>query len=244
MIVAMLHNLIFYIISLLGTLFLVIPLLSLTYLPAWVPGVKPIFYGALWGINKLMLVALLVPIEYKGLEHVPAINQKAIFVANHQSTLDLFLIGDVVQHRPQTWLSWNKWWNYPVLGQVVNYSCIPVYFGDKPLGSSAVRSSVDRINAGHSIVLFPESQRFYDGAIHEFKTGFAAMAKLTNLPVVPIYIDGVSDLLPPKSRMLQWNKLALNVGKPFTMDQNETVKEFKDRVREWFLEQNRAKKKA
>lgn len=243
MIVTTLHNFIFYTVSLLGTIFLVIPILSLTYLPAWVPGVKTVFYGGLSAVNKLVLMALLVPIEYKGLEHVPHINQKAIFVANHQSTLDLFLINDVVKHRPQTWLSWNKWCNYPVLGHLVNYSCIPVYFGDKPLGSSAVKASVDSINDGHSIVLFPESQCFYDGQIHEFRTGFAAMAKLTNLPVVPIYIDGVSKVLPPKSRMLQWNKLSLNVGKPFTMDQDETIGEFKDRVRDWFLEQN-AKKKA
>ena len=244
MIVTFLHNLIFYVSSLLVVVFVIIPALSLTSLPASVPGVTSLFYGAISSANKLFLMALLVPIEYKGLDHIPAIDQKAIFISNHQSTLDLFLVKDVVQHRPQTWLSWSKWWKYPVLGSLTRYSCVPVYFGDKPPGSSAVRESVERINAGHSIVLFPESKRFCDGQIHEFKTGFAAMAKLTGVPVVPMFIDGVSDVLPPRSRVLQWNKLALTVGKTFTMHQSETVPEFRDRVREWFLEQNGTKEKA
>lgn len=244
MLFTLIHNLIFYILGLFGVVFLVVPTLSLTYLPTSFPGIASMYYKSLASINKLLLMVLLVPIEYKGLDQVPSNNQKAIFVANHQSTLDLFLVGNVVKDRSQTWLAWNKWWNYPVLGRLTNYSCIPVYFGDKPKGVSAVREAVNKINAGHSVVLFPEGQRFYDGEIHEFKTGFAAMAKLTNLPVIPIYIDGISKVMPPKSRILRWSKIALNVGKPFIINKDETVAEFKERVHEWFLEQNGKKKKA
>lgn len=244
-----LHNAIFYSLNFLIVLLGAGPIILLSYIPAWVPGAKALYYCGISSACKLMLACMLVPVEYKGIEHVPSRTQQAIFIANHQSALDLFLLNKVIGGRPQSWLAWNRWWKYPVLGNIAKHSCVPVYFDtaplfeDKPVGFSAVRLAEEKLHNGLSMVLFPEGERFADGTIHEFKTGFAAMAKLSGKPVVPIFINGVFDVLPPHTRTLRWNKMTVTVGKPFAIAENETVLEFKNRVRSWFLEQN-AKKKA
>lgn len=239
---ALCHNIVFYVIGLSAVLIVSLPMLFLTYLPFSLSAIKTTYFSLGWLGSKLFLMAMLIPIHYKGLENIPATNQKAIFIANHQSTFDIFLMNKIIGRRPQVWLGWNRWWKYPVLGQIAAHSGIPVYFGDKPLGTSAVKSAVDRIKNGHSIVLFPEGQRFYDGKIHHFFTGFAAMAKLTGLPVVPVFIKGAGSVFPPKARLLQWGTITADVGQAFIFNKNETVPEFRDRVREWFRLQNELSK--
>ena len=221
-----------------------IPVIFLTYLPLNWLWARTAYCCLTGWASKLLLLAMLVPINYKGMEHIPATTQQVIFVANHESSIDIFLMNGLVGCRPQAWLAWHVFAKYPVLDHLMAYSCIPVYFDEKTPATSAVRSAVERVHAGYSIVMFPEGGRYPDRLIHDFYTGFAAIAKLTNLPVIPIYIDGVSTVFPRGSRLIKSGEISVDVGEPFTINKDETVAQFKDRVHEWFVEQNEIKRKA
>ncbi|MBR5025871.1 MAG: 1-acyl-sn-glycerol-3-phosphate acyltransferase, partial [Victivallales bacterium] len=52
------------------------------------------------------------------------------------------------------------------------------------------------LKSGKSVAIFPEGTRSMDGSMGEFHLTFAQMAVNTQVPVVPVVIDGVFDVLP------------------------------------------------
>src|SRR5580765_4889404 len=61
-----------------------------------------VFYLVYW-FYCATLKCTLLPITYKGLENIPK-NQAVIFAANHQSTLDIPLVGVLSKAVPHIWL--------------------------------------------------------------------------------------------------------------------------------------------
>lgn len=56
---------------------------------------------------------------------------------------------------------------------------------------NCVRTCRDFVDRGGKVVLiYPEGTRTRDGSIGPFKNGFALIASMLNLPLVPAYIDG------------------------------------------------------
>ena len=233
-----LRNAASYLIFFLYCALVFVPVLVLLYLPFSWGWVKVLYWGVMKVSAKFLLFATFLPVTYQGINELP--QKPAIFVANHQSALDIFLIGSVLGFREHVWLAWSDLFTYPLLGQVLNRSGIPVY----PKNSSdaghkgTVQAAVEKLKQGTSLVLFPEGARYMDGTIHSFFTGFAAMAKLSGAPVVPLFISGTGIALPTGSRMIKRYPLMITVGKSFVCGPDESVQAFKERVEQWFIELN------
>jgi 1-acyl-sn-glycerol-3-phosphate acyltransferase len=70
-----------------------------------------------------------------------------------------------------------------------------------PQGSAFRRSleyTGELIDAGLSILIFPEGRVSVDGSIGRFKSGVSLIAEMTDVPVVPVHINGMHDVLPPQ----------------------------------------------
>ncbi len=214
------------------------PVMFLLYLPFSWGLVKALYWGLMKMSAKFLLFATFLPVTYQGVNELP--QKPAIFVANHQSSLDIVLVASVLGSRSCVWLSWHRFFEYPFLGQLLNHSGIPVYpknSSDTSCGG-VVQAAVEKLQQGTSVVLFPEGARYRDGTIHPFFTGFAAMAKLSGAPVVPLFISGTGIALPMGSRMIKRYPLMITVGKSFVCEPEESVQAFKERVESWFIEFN------
>jgi 1-acyl-sn-glycerol-3-phosphate acyltransferase len=177
--------------------------------------------------------ALLVPFSVKGKEHMP--QEPAIIVANHQSALDIPILGSVLGSKPHVWYAMSYYVQFPVLGFFIRRLGIPV---DRNNGSTAARSLRQGVKFAQThtsnILIFPEGGRYNDGTIHEFLQGFAFLARSTGRPVVPVFMPHNGKVYPPRSFWIYWHPLAVVIGPQFVYHEQDTDEVFIQRVRSWF----------
>lgn len=235
------RNIITYGLSLVTILIVLIPVLILVHLPFSWPWVSASFYKTMHTLHWLFLSFTFLPVTLNYQDKL--LPKTAIFVANHESSLDIFMMGRVLKDRKYTMLAKGELLSYPILGTLFKKIGVPVYFDDSSNRGKALPLAIEKLNDGISVGLFPESSRFIDGKIHLFKTGFSVMAQQSGKPVVPVFLKGAGKALPPGHKLIKWYPLQITVGEPFYFKKDETVKEFTQRVRSWFIEKNKTESK-
>jgi long-chain acyl-CoA synthetase len=80
-------------------------------------------------------------------------------------------------------------------------------------------------DAGISILLFPEGERSISGRMLPFRPGLGLMAKELGLPVVPIGIRGVENVLPRGGSFPKRGTVTVTFGQPlrFTTETPEEI---------------------
>jgi 1-acyl-sn-glycerol-3-phosphate acyltransferase len=63
-------------------------------------------------------------------------------------------------------------------------------------------------------ILFPEGTRSRDGSLAAFKPGLGCLVAETQVPVVPCYLEGTYQALPPNRRFPRFHKIRLRIGEP------------------------------
>jgi len=210
-------------------------LLALVLPQVWVLDSRFYFWLAqffYWFTRKISLLSISV----QGAEHIPS--DPAIFVANHQSSFDIPLLGSLVGAHPHIWFALKDLLQSPILRFLLPPFSV---FVDNSSPMSGMRSLLQIIrilnNRMHHCMIFPEGGRFTDGSVHDFYSGFAILAKKLGRPVVPVYLHNLNKVYPPDVFWIRNYPIKVVIGRPFIMQENETDKEFKDRVYAWFCEQ-------
>jgi 1-acyl-sn-glycerol-3-phosphate acyltransferase len=65
-------------------------------------------------------------------------------------------------------------------------------------------------------VLFPEGTRSRTGRMGRFKGGLGMLVAETAIPVVPCFLDGTFEALPPHRHWPRCGKITLRIGAPLT----------------------------
>jgi len=153
-------------------------------------------------------------------------SRPAIIIANHTSFLDILLT--IMQH-PKLILLTNEWvWNSPIFGGVVRLAdYFPVTEGAEK-GTSRLSGCVE---AGYSIVIFPEGKRSADGKPGRFHKGAFYLAETLQLPVRPLLIHGAADAIPKGSFYLNKGKLTLKFLPAIEIDDLHFGSNYADRTR-------------
>lgn len=204
-------------------------LLTIVCFP-WRNGKIPRAVQVFWSRSVLWL--LLVPIKVTGRENVDS-QQSYVFVANHQSFLDVFAVYG--------WLPNNfKWLMKKELRKIpfVGTACAVAghIFVDRSNPRAAMESLTyikAQLHDGISTVIFPEGTRTKTGEMGRFKAGAFKIAMDMGLPVVPITLNGFYKSMPsgqffvnPRSRV------SLHIGKPIDISQFTDINEAMVAVRE------------
>jgi 1-acyl-sn-glycerol-3-phosphate acyltransferase len=79
---------------------------------------------------------------------------------------------------------------------------------------SSLGAAIKALRSGMPLFIFPEGGRTTDGALQPFLSGAAFLAIRAQVPVVPIALSGVFDLLPPHTRHFCPGALTMSVGEP------------------------------
>jgi 1-acyl-sn-glycerol-3-phosphate acyltransferase len=108
-------------------------------------------------------------------------------------------------------------WTMPFIGWHLNRSGqIPVDSVSSSSTVSSLGTAVRALRAGMPLFVFPEGARTPDGTIQPFLAGAAFLAIRTQVPLVPIALSGVYDLLPMHTRHFYPGDITLTVGEPIS----------------------------
>lgn len=168
----------------------------------------------------------LVRVSIKGLENIQK-GTSYIFVANHQSAFDIFLIYG--------WLSVSfSWIMKKELRRIpfVGYACARIghIFIDRsnPVeAKKSIANAKEVLQHGQCVVLFPEGTRTPTGKVGTFKRGAFSMASDLQLPIIPITIDGAFKVLNKKTILFTPGKIKMTIHKPIAITEKLSDTEIK-----------------
>lgn len=182
-------------------------------------------------------------VSVEGLENIPA-DGAVTFVGNHKSYMDIFLtVATIGEKRPLGFIAKvelkkiflvNKWME--VMG------CLFLDRADRRGSLNVIRTGIQRIKDGHSIIVFPEGTRRNDDTFGDFKGGSLRLAKDGGSPVVPFVLYGTSDTFENNGGKVKAAKMAIRVlpaisnEKLQTRDLNEIAAEIKEDVMKNYFE--------
>lgn len=100
----------------------------------------------------------------------------------------------------------------------------------------ALRLTGELAERGDCPLVFPEGGRSEDGNIQPFLPGIGLMARKLDLPVVPVRIRGLFQVLPKHSRFPRFGRVSVTFGRPVYrapgLDDSAFARELKRRVKE------------
>lgn len=224
-----------FITSLIFTL-LTIPL---TFLPAPARYTNRFYFFLTTVWTKLLMIFSFFSVQVKGRENLPKYPiSPAIIIANHSSSLDIFIIEQIVGTYPHIWLTKKEYLKIPLFSVLLKRMHIPVEREDTTGAGRALLKAYNQAkNISSHIILFPEGTRYEDGMIHDFHPGFALLAKKLNRPVIPMKITGLHKIFPKKNVLIDYHaaKPTLTIGKPLWIGKDESIEDFSKRVKKEFL---------
>ncbi len=87
-------------------------------------------------------------------------------------------------------------------------------------------------DSGYSILIYPEGARTPDGAMKEFRGGVGVMAVRLGIPVVPVHIQGLFEVLPVHATWPTPGPVRVRFGAPMRFRQTDDPREAAKRVEE------------
>ncbi len=167
--------------------------------------VRPV---ARWLPQKIAL-AIARP-SCSGLENLDGVPAPAIFAVNHQSAWDAAVVLRFLPRRfrkcaipalpdffglaPKRPL-WQRA-TYRAMGLFIALGYRAYPFGPAVGTERSLRQTGRLLDSGCSIMIFPEGGRTPEGKIHTFMAGIGVLAREMSVPIVPVGVQGLHEMLP------------------------------------------------
>ena len=175
----------------------------------------------------LPLTRIFAHIRREGLNNLEGLEPPVVFASNHQSYMD---VPAIMTALPAKWRyrvapamrkeffddhfhgrSFSNSLNYFLSTWLFNAFPIPQR---EPGALQTLRYMGDLANEGQCILIFPEGKMTLTGEIAPFQPGVAMIARKLEAPVVPIRIDGMSNVLHPAMKMAHMARVRIKFGPP------------------------------
>lgn len=193
--------------------------------------------GHILGRSTMAVAGVRMDIRYYG----PKPKEPAIFLMNHSSTLDLFII--ISLHLPRVRFIAKKELLYnPFFWAIARMT------GQIMIDRRDARKALKQLNEAYrhirknrlSIMFAPEGTRSETGKIMSFKPGAFLTAIELGYPVVPIFIEGAYELCPGKSLITRPGTVTVHIHEPIaTSDWNKNnIRAYREDIRRRYLEWN------
>jgi 1-acyl-sn-glycerol-3-phosphate acyltransferase len=180
---------------------------------------KRVGYGVCHVLCRLFGTALF-RIRVMGREHVPATGG-GLVCANHQSYFDPVIVGLAVDRR-LNYLARDTLFHNPLFKWIIDFlDAIPI---DREGGGLAgLKETLRRLKQDEFVLIFPEGTRTRDGNVQALKSGFCAVARRGQQPLIPVGFDGAFQAWPRSSPLPQLSSIAVVIGEPITPDMMATL---------------------
>ncbi|MGD0630011.1 MAG: lysophospholipid acyltransferase family protein [Terracidiphilus sp.] len=140
----------------------------------------------------------------------------AVYAANHTSYMDTPVVFAALPFQFRI-LAKKELWPIAFIGWYLGRSGqIPIDTQNPRATLSSLGVGVKALRSGMPLFVFPEGGRTPNGELQNFLSGAAYLAIRAQVPLVPIRLSGVYDLLPMHTRHLYSGELTLTAGEPIS----------------------------
>jgi 1-acyl-sn-glycerol-3-phosphate acyltransferase len=171
--------------------------------------------------QALTIIFFLVFYRYRvhGRENVPA-RGAALIASNHQSFFDPVLVG-LLLSRQISIMARESLFRVPGFAALIrSFNAFPVK--RSAFNREAIRRSVEVLEEGRLLLLFPEGRRTRDGSLGAPKPGIALLARKAKVPVVPAVIHGAYKAWPPHRALFRlFVPIRVAFGAPLRADRGD-----------------------
>ena len=168
-----------------------------------------------WSKDNLWLSRARVAIE--GLENVDH-GRPQIFVANHCGLHDILSLAAhlPIQFR---WVAKKSLFNVPFMGwHMRRAGYIPIDRDDPRAAAKSIVAAAELIRGGVNAIAFPEGRRSHTGKLGEFQSGAFALALRTEIPLVPIALEGSHRVIVPQTMQVNPGTIIrIRISKPINL---------------------------
>ncbi len=184
--------------------------------------------GRPWAIDR-HVSRFCRPFTVEGRENLRELKGGAIVIANHSSHFDtpvaLNALPERIRNKILVAAAADKfyaarrkrtWW-YSLF-----MNTFPVHRGG---GTKQLEYPLSLLKRGWSILIYPEGGRSRSGQVQKFKHGVAIMAMAAKAPVIPIYVEGLRDVMPKGQREPRPAAVSARIGAPVSLDGVASVPE-------------------
>jgi 1-acyl-sn-glycerol-3-phosphate acyltransferase len=178
-----------------------------------------------------------INLDVKGLENIPD-GEPVIFVLNHQSFMDIKLSIAAIP-RNFSFVAKDIIFKIPVLGRYMKTSGhIGIRRSDERNAYGTLNEVIKKLDAGKSIIFFPEGTRSVNGELGKFKRGISMVILKSGRKVIPTAIIGSRGYLPKSSILSnpEYRDIEFRFGKPLEFpkvekEDRELSKDILEKVR-------------
>ena len=138
----------------------------------------------------------------------------AVYAPNHTSYMDIPVVFAALPFQFRI-LARKQLWQWPFIGWYLERSGQMRIDTENPHATlTSLGGAVKALRGGMPLVVFPEGGRTADGTLRPFLSGAAYLAIRAQVPLVPIALKGVYDLLPIHTHHFYPGELTMQVGEP------------------------------
>jgi 1-acyl-sn-glycerol-3-phosphate acyltransferase len=177
-----------------------------------------------WLASIRLVFKLWNHLEIRGLENVP-VKPPFVITANHTSHLDALVLASALSLRWRDQISPLAAGDYFFCSKLraafsaTVLNALPLWRQRQQGRRHELSGLRDRLLQQSAIyIVFPEGSRSRDGALHDFKPGFATLVAGTATPVLACHLSGSFDALPPDKGFVRPRKIVLQIGTPVTFE--------------------------
>ena len=188
-----------------------IPLASATVVVALVRSTSPLIEKIIQLWASSILKGAGIELRTENMERID-LNHRYILVSNHYSYFDIPCIFVAIK-QPIRFMAKISLFKIPIFGwAIARAGFIPI---DRKNRRTAVKSfdlAAKRIRKGNTIVVFPEEGRSRHREMRPFQRGGFLLALKSELPILPIAIDGTFDVMPAGTLRIKPGVVTVKVG--------------------------------
>jgi 1-acyl-sn-glycerol-3-phosphate acyltransferase len=156
--------------------------------------------GKIWATTILVLTGLYP--KKSGINPNP--RRQYIYTFNHQSQLDI-LVALAILPPGFLFVAKESLFKVPFIGFSMRRSgYISIKRENAKQAAKTLQVIKDRINEGVSVLIFPEGTRTEDGSIGKVKRGSILIAFQTRIPLMPVIINPLHQILPKGKILFQY----------------------------------------
>jgi 1-acyl-sn-glycerol-3-phosphate acyltransferase len=173
------------------------------------------------------------PLTIEGREHLKQLRGPVIFIGNHSSHMDVYVLFWALPERFRLRVAWggaaDRWFLKGRQGlkrqpwyMTLTMNVFPVQRGG---GRAALSYAEELLDRGWSLVIFPEGTRTTTGKMGHFRHGVSILALAKNVPVVPIWMEGLRELRPKGTTETKPGPALARIGQPIYLPPGTSVAE-------------------
>ncbi len=182
-----------------------------------------------WDVDK-HIKAFCRPMTVEGRENLDGVKGPLLIIANHTSHFDTVIVLHVlpkkIWDRTAIVAAADRMYRDKVKGMLhsLRYNAFPITRGG---GRDALSYTQWLMTNGWSILIFPEGKRSRTGELMPFRGGPAILALTHRVPILPIHVQGASNILPPGEPKSRPAPVHVTIGKPFTLPEGANIPDAK-----------------